>query len=84
MNQLPSIGLKKLSKMTPRFLAEQQTAIYEDANACSRNWVVGEIKELHLFVLNIISQVKMNTGYKCPKFREKVRTWNSNIGIINI
>lgn len=42
---------KKWSKMTARFLVEQQTAIYEDGNECSRKWVVREIKELLSFTL---------------------------------
>lgn len=62
--------------MTPRFLVEQQPAIYKDGgmNECSRNWVVGEIKELLNAICIAGNQVRMNSRYTCPEFRGKVRT----------
>ena len=55
----------------------------KDGNECNANWVAGEIKDLFNAICLLGNQVKMNTGYTCPELREKVRTWNSNWGIIS-
>lgn len=49
--------------------------------------MIKEFKEFFLFMLNVIcllhNQVKMNTRYTCPEFRENVRTCHLTLGVIS-